>query len=94
VVRANALESNVRFYFVKNGNRQQFADWNGPVSSNQWHELRVDAAGDRFEVFWDKQKVITARDGTFTEAGKVGLWTKADSVTYFDDLIVEARDGR
>jgi hypothetical protein len=94
VVRANALENNVRLYFVKNGNRQQFADWNGRVSSGQWHDLRVDAMGNRFEVFWDGQNIITARDSTFTEAGKIGLWTKADSLTYFDDLIVDGRNGR
>jgi hypothetical protein len=51
----------------------------------------VDATEDRFQVFWDDQKVIDARDKTFTEPGKIGLWTKADSVTYFDDLTVEAR---
>src|SRR5438128_1566883 len=51
-------------------------------------ELRVDAAGDHFEVYWDGKKVVDAHDQTFAEAGKVGLWTKADSVTEFDDLTV------
>jgi hypothetical protein len=56
-----------------------------------WHELRVSANGDLFEIFWNGKKVVEARDKTFSEPGAIGLWTKADSVTYFDDLIVEAR---
>lgn len=86
VTRANALENNVRLYHVVKGDRRQFAGWNGTVSKGQWHSLRVDAKGDHFEVYWEDKKVIDAHDGTFTEAGKVGVWTKADSVTYFDDL--------
>jgi hypothetical protein len=89
VARANALENNVRLYHVVRGQRVQFAGWNGPVASSVWHELRVEAKGDHFQVTWDQKKVIDARDGTFVAAGKVGVWTKADSVTYFDDLKVE-----
>jgi hypothetical protein len=88
ITRANALENNVRLYHVVKGNRQQFAGWSGKVTSGTWHALRVDAKGDHFEVYWDEKKVIDAHDSTFTEAGKVGVWTKADSVTYFDDLSV------
>ena len=94
VVRANALENNVRLYYVRNGDRHQFADWNGPVSSRIWHELRVSANGDLFEISWNGKKVVEAHDKTFSEPGKIGLWTKADSVTYFDDLTVEAKEGR
>jgi len=86
VTRANALENNVRLYHVLKGDRRQFAAWNGRVASGAWHSLRVDAKGDHFEVYWDDKKIIDAHDGTFTDAGKVGIWTKADSVTYFDDL--------
>lgn len=89
VTRANALEGNVRLYKVVNGSRQQFAGWNGPVTASIWHEYRVEARGDHVEVFWDGQKVIDAKDGTFSAAGKVGVWTKADSVTYFDNLSIE-----
>lgn len=88
VTRANALENNVRLYHVVKGVRKQFAGWNGTIKSGTWHELRVDAKGDHFEVYFDGQKVIDANDKTFTNAGKVGLWTKADSVIYFDDLTV------
>lgn len=89
ITRANALENNVRLYYVKDGKRRQFAGWNGKVTSGVWHELRVLAKGDRFEVSWDSKKVIEGNDATFPEAGKVGVWTKADSVTYFDDLSVK-----
>ena len=93
VARANALEDNVRFYYVAGGKRHQLASWSGKIASGVWHSLRVEAKGDQFEVLWNDRKVINARDATFTESGKVGLWTKADSVTYFDDLIVEALQG-
>jgi hypothetical protein len=86
VARANALEDNVRLYHVVKGDRRQFAGWNGKVASGKWHELAVEAQGDHFQVFYDGNKVIDAHDKTFTEAGKFGVWTKADSVIHFDDL--------
>ena len=89
VTRANALEGNVRLYKVVNGRRQQFAGWNGPVTANAWHDYRVAVTGNHVEVYWDGQKVNDASDGTFSTAGNVGLWTKADSVTYFDHLSIE-----
>jgi hypothetical protein len=92
VVRANALENNIRLYFVKEGKRQQFAGWDGPVSNGVWHGLRVEARDDRFEIYWNDKRVIDARDQTFKESGRIGAWTKADSVTYFDDLTVEPLD--
>jgi len=89
ITRANALEENVRFYKVANGNRQQLASWRGSVTSGMWHELRAQAKGNHFTTFWDGEQVIDAHDNTFPEAGRVGVWTKADAVTYFDDLRVE-----
>jgi hypothetical protein len=86
LVRANALENNVRLYYVKDGTRKQFEGWSGPVAGKAWHHLRVDARGDHFEVHWDGKKVVEGHDRTFPDAGRVGVWTKADSVTYFDDL--------
>jgi hypothetical protein len=88
VTRANALEDNVRLYHVVKGKRSQLAGWNGKVKGGVWHELRVDAKGDHLEVYFDGTKVIEVTDKTFKDAGKIGLWTKADSVTYFDDLTV------
>ena len=92
ITRANALEDNLRLYYVKDGHRKQFAGWNGKITSGAWHELRVVAKGDHFEVSWDGKKVIEATDRTFPEAGKIGLWTKADSITHFDDLTVTPMD--
>jgi len=86
LTRANALEDNVRLYHVVKGSRRQFAGWNGKVASGVWHELAVEAQGDHFQVFFNGKKVIDAHDKTFPEAGKIGVWTKADSVIYFDDL--------
>jgi hypothetical protein len=90
IVRANALENNYRLYRVVNGRRSQFAGANLKVTSGEWHELRVEAAGNKITCYFDGTKKIEATDDTFKDAGKVGLWTKADSVTYFDDLKVRA----
>lgn len=99
IVRANALENNVVLYKVENGKRTDLPlkgegrtyGKKGSVPTAQWSELRVVAAGNLFEVFLNGQKLYEVEDNTFTEAGKVGLWTKADSVTYFDDLRVTAK---
>jgi hypothetical protein len=86
VARANALEDNVRLYHVVSGKRRQLGGWNGKVASGVWHHLAVVAKGDRITVSFDGKGVIDERDSAFTEAGKFGVWTKADSVIYFDDL--------
>ena len=88
VARANALEDNVRFYRVVKGKREQLAGANIKVSANQWHTLALKAEGDRFTVSFDGKGLISAQDGTFPDAGKVALWTKADSVTYFDTISI------
>jgi hypothetical protein len=89
VARANALEDNVNLYQVVKGQRRQIKGWKGKVSGNAWHALAVEARGDHLQVFWDGKPVVDAKDDTFRDAGKVGLWTKADSVTYFDALTVK-----
>lgn len=91
IVRANALENNYRLYHVIAGKRQQFAGANVKVVSGEWHELRVECIGNRITCYYDGDKKIESNDDTFKEAGKVGLWTKADSVTYFDDFRVNAK---
>ena len=88
VVRANALEDNVRFYRVVKGKREQLAGTNTKVSTNTWHTLALKAEGDRFTISYDGKELFSARDTTFAGAGKVALWTKADSVTYFDTLMI------
>jgi hypothetical protein len=90
LVRANALEDNVRLYHVKDGNRRQFASWTGKVAKNVWHRISVEAKGDRFVVTFDDKPILDARDSAFSGLGKVGVWTKADSVTQFDDLSATA----
>ncbi len=89
IVRANALEDNFRLYHVIKGRRVQFAGANFKVASNAWHEIKVEARGNEFRCFYDGQLKFTAKDDTFKDAGKIGLWTKADSVIHFDDLTVE-----
>lgn len=88
VVRANALEDNVRLYKVVDGKRKQFAGVATKVSPGAWHTLGLRARGSKFEVFFDGAFLFDAQDETFREGGMVGLWTKADSVTQFDDLMV------
>ncbi len=89
VVRANALENNFCLYHVIRGRRVQFAGANFKVTPNTWHAIKVEARGNEFKCFYDGQLKITAKDDTFKDAGKIGLWTKADSVIHFDDLTVE-----
>jgi hypothetical protein len=86
VARANALESNVTVYHTVNGRRTERKRASAKVSANQWHTLRVDFQGNRFAVVLDGQKAFDWVDDTFKDAGKVGVWTKADSVTLFDDF--------
>jgi len=91
VARANALEDNVTIYHTIGGRRVSFKTVELKVTSGVWHTLRVDFNGNRFTVTFDSQKVLEASDDSFAGAGKVGVWTKADSVTLFDDFICEGR---
>src|SRR5437899_11871972 len=94
IARANALENNVVLYKTVNGKRSPL-DIVGrkggygvkeTVASGQWHTLRVEFAGNRFKAYYDGKHLFDVEDKTFTEAGRVGVWTKADSVTLFDDF--------
>jgi hypothetical protein len=91
VLRANALEDNFNLYRVVNGRRTEIEGSGVKVTSGEWHELRVEAVGDKFTCYFDGSKKIEVTDDTFKDAGKIGLWTKADSVSYFDDLQVTAK---
>jgi hypothetical protein len=92
VVRANALEDNVRLYRVVKGDRQQFAGERAKVATGQWHALKLSVKGNHFQVSFDGKILFEADDDTFKDAGLAGLWTKADSVTHFDDFKVESYD--
>jgi hypothetical protein len=94
VVRANALEDNFVLYKTVNGVRSAL-DIVGrkggygisvPVPADTWHTLRVDFKGPRFSASFNGKPLFEVDDSTFTEAGMVGLWTKADSVTLFDEM--------
>jgi hypothetical protein len=86
LARCNALEDACTIYRVVNGQREALSSQNVQVGSAAWHTLRVEAGGDHFVVAYDGTKVLDVKDGTFSDAGKVGLWTKADSLVYFDDF--------
>lgn len=97
VARANALEGNVVMYKMLNGKRTDLKPLGAganaygaqaKVTPNTWHKLRVIALGNRFTVELDNVMQFEVQDSTFPGAGKVGLWTKADSVTAFDDFAV------
>src|SRR5258708_1638200 len=91
VARANALEDNVTIYDTVNGRRSERKRTNMKVATNQWHTLRVDFQGSHFTVTLDGKKAIEWDDVKFKEAGKVGVWTKADSVTLFDDFTYSSK---
>src|SRR5438445_5483278 len=91
ISRANALEDNVTIYHTINGKRVAFKSINTKVTSGVWHTLRVDFAGNKFTVTFDGNKVIDATDESFANARKVGVWTKADSVTEFDNFTYGAK---
>ena len=99
IVRANALENNVVLYKVEKGKRTDLPlkgegrtyGKKATVPSGKWSELRVVAEGPVFQVYLNGQKLYDVEDTTFGGPGKVGVWTKADSVTYFDDLTVTAK---
>lgn len=85
ILRANALENNVNIYRYFKGRRQTMEEGEAKVATGQWHELRVEASGNHIRGFLDGRLVVQADDDTFG-AGKIGLWTKADSVSCFDNV--------
>src|SRR2546428_4087613 len=86
VARANALEDNVSLYYTASGRRNTIKYVDAPVPTNVWHTLRVEFAGKRIKVMLDSKTYIDLEDARIAGAGAVGLWTKADSVTAFDDF--------
>lgn len=102
VVRANALEGNVVLYKMENGKRKDLKPVGSSffaygtkieVPSRKWSKLGIRSEGNRHSVFLDDKHLFDVEDGTFPVAGKIGLWTKADSVTRFDDFTIEVLDG-
>lgn len=91
VARYNPLEDNYRLYFVQNGRRAMIASADVKVDKAAWHTLRVTMHGARITCYLDGTAQLKVRDRTFRGAGKVGLWTKADAVTWFDNLEVTGK---
>jgi hypothetical protein len=85
LTRANPLEQNIRIYRVVKGVRHMLNNFDQTIDVRHWHTLRVVNRGCRIEVFYDEKRVFDLCDNAFTQ-GQVGLWTKSDAVTYFDDL--------
>lgn len=88
VCRANPLEGNFCLYVVKDGERKQLASASAGIAKGEWHTIRVEQDGPRIECSLDGKKLLETIDSTFPEVGGLGLWTKADAVTSFDDLQV------
>ena len=92
VVRANALEDNLRLYYYDRGRRQLASAQVKAPALGQWHILRVVAVGDHIQAWLDGTSYLDHRDARF-RSGRVGFWTKADSITAFDDLVVRGVKG-
>lgn len=91
LTRANPLEQNIRIYRVVKGVRQMLNNLDYIIDVRVWHTLRVIMRGCRVQVFFDEKPVFDLCDETFKE-GIIGLWTKSDAVTYFDNLKLETRE--
>ena len=89
IARMNPLEDNFRVYKVQGGKRStQFQNAEVKVPAGEWHVLKVKMVGDHIECFLDGKKHLDVKDDSISKAGKVGLWTKADAQTYFDNFAV------
>jgi hypothetical protein len=90
ITRYNPLEENFRVYKVVDGKRTELGS--ADIEKQEgWHTVRATMSGDRIECFYDGKKHLEVTDGTFAEAGRIGLWTKADAQTHFDDLTLTIR---
>jgi hypothetical protein len=96
VARANTSEwgGNVRFYRFVAGERKELGEWGGDIAAGVWHDLVLEAVGDTFTVQLDGRTVLRVRDGTFPGPGRAGVWTKAEAVAAFDDLVVTPLERR
>ena len=88
VVRANSLDNSVRLYRMEKGKRSQLASKEAPIEAGKWHSLRVIAANDRFEVALDGKTLFDVTDRSLPQAGPLGVWSQADSVTRYGSLLV------
>jgi len=92
IARWNPLENNFRVYFVKDGRRKMIATANVDFDPTKWHKIEIEHVGNRITAEVDDKELIEVEDNTFTDAGAIGLWTKADAATAFDEVEAEAKD--
>ncbi|NOZ21851.1 MAG: DUF1080 domain-containing protein [Planctomycetes bacterium] len=92
IARFNPLENNFRIYYVRDGARKTLADARIALPAGKWHTLKIVQHGNQFEGYLNGKRLLEGTDNLFTEAGGVGLWTKADAVTSFDDFLVKTKE--
>jgi hypothetical protein len=90
LARVNALDKDVALYAVRDGKRKALGGWKGATIGSVWHELKLEAREEQLRVSWDGTQVWEAKDTSLVDAGRAGVWTRADSVTEFDDLTISA----
>lgn len=86
VARCNTVNENVRLYHFIDGKRTELAEWEGSAAPGVWHSIALEVKGDRLTVFFNGKQIIEKQDGTFPGPGRVGLFTKAEAVSQFDDF--------
>jgi len=89
ICRWNPLENNFRVYYVQNGNRTMLETARVHALPDTWHTITIHQRGNRIEALLDGKLLLSATDDTFTGAGGVGVWTKADAASSFDDFVVK-----
>jgi hypothetical protein len=89
ITRANPLENDFRVYKVVNGNRKQMQSANVKMQKGKWYDIKVVTNGKQIDCFYNGQKLLSRADDTFSNAGLVGFWSKADAVSLFDDLKIK-----
>jgi hypothetical protein len=90
IARYNPLESNFRFYRVVNGSRKQLLSESIDIPSKVWFTMSIEMIGNKISCYLNANKMIETTDDTFIKPGRIGFWTKADAVTYFDELTISA----
>src|SRR5262249_45715295 len=92
ICRMNPLEDNFRVYKVVGGKRTQLETKEDlKIPTGEWHTIKIEQRGDQIECYLDGKKYLEARDGTFTNAGKVGLWSKSDAQSHFDKFEIRGQ---
>ncbi len=92
IARYNPMEENFRIYHVKNGLRTRIANARIKLPAGVWHKLKITHFDTKIEGYLNGKKLLEVTDKTFAGPGGIGLWTKADAVTLFDDLVIDARN--